>query len=425
MMVATGIMAVVVLGGFQAYQYFNKETIKEAKKMDDISEFNALTKDLVNFTEGAGISTFYLNQPVKTKNCNDSEPCVRQLAGQNFIPFTGTLPIGLNGNDCMQFYSDASGQIEGKQAFPGKTTWGEKIWKQKNLELSEAQELYATWIIKDETSPPFLMAKTRDASLFLKILVGGSVARSRTEEGLHGGLNYAFFETDSPTASIASLKGYPFLIYNALYNNHFTIQYADDIIACKDNRSSCINLMNKVANPDLLSDDLSIATRIKGVFPGKIFAIRFRPIDFQTPFFKNIVDRQLLPSSCLSSWGDGAQSPSDYFFPTKVLSVSKNPADPDSELATNPINLLYLPKFAGTREMPDVKGIYVAMPIDIVSLKAEATTTPGTSQLVSELWHHTEIKKRIKIHKLKTPFTITRKLGTPEMGMWYNPIKKN
>jgi prepilin-type N-terminal cleavage/methylation domain-containing protein len=422
MMIATGIMTIVVFGGFQAYQYFNSQTIKEAKKMDDLSEFNALTKDLVSFTEGGGISTFYLNQPVKTKNCNDTEPCVRQLVGQNFVAPTSALPNGLTGNDCMQFYSDAGGKLEGKKAYPGKITVGEKIWKPKVLELSDAQELYATWILKDETSPPFLMAKTRDASVFLRLLRGPQSTIERISS--HGGLQHAFFDSDATKEAVTGLVGYPFLIYNALYNNQYNIQYAQEIISCTDHRSDCIALMQKVQNMAGLND-VAISNITGAIFPDQVFAVLFRPIDFQVPFFKNIVDRQQLPSTCLSSWGNGIQSSSDYFFPTKALSVSLDPDETNSELGTNPLNLFYLSKYATKRDMPVVKGIFVAMPIDIVTYKVEAGASSGVNQLVSELWHHTEIKKKTKIHKLTSPFTVVRKLGSPEMGMWYNPIKKN
>ena len=421
MMIATGIMTIVVLGGFQAYQYFNSQTIKEAKKMDDLSEFNALTKDLVSFTEGGGISTFYLNQPVKTKNCNDTEPCVRQLVGQNFVAPTAALPNGLTGNDCMQFYADASGKLEGKKAYPGKITVGEKIWKPKVLELSDAQELYATWILKDETSPPFLMAKTRDASVFLRLLRGPQ--STIASQGSHNGLQHAFFDSDASKDVLTTLIGYPFLIYNALYNNQYSIQHAQEIISCKDQRSKCITLMEKIG-PLFQTTDAYISSVTGANFPDQVFAVLFKPIDFQVPFFQNIVDRQQLPSTCLSSWGNGIQSSSDYFFPTKALSVSLDPNELNSELS-NPLNLFYLSKYATKRDMPGVKGIFVAMPIDIVTYKVEAGASSGAYQLISELWHATEIKKKVKIHKLTSPFTIVRRLGSPEMGMWYNPINKN
>jgi hypothetical protein len=359
---------------------------------------------------------------VKTKNCNDTEPCVRQLVGQNFVAPTGALPNGLTGNDCMQFFSDASGKLEGKKAYPGKASVAEKIWKPKVLELSDAQELYATWILKDETSPPFLMAKTRDASIFLRLLIHPS---STIEfQSSHSGLQHAFFESDSSKDVVTGLTGYPFLFYNALYNNQYTIQYAQEIISCVDHRADCIALMQKGQNM-APATDASISTLTGANFPNQVFAVLLRPIDFQAPFFKNIVDRQLLPSTCLSSWGNGIQSTSDYFFPTKAMSVSLDPDELNSELGSNPINLFYLPKYVLKRQMPMVKGIYVALPIDLVTYKVEANATSGVKQLVSELWHHTEIKKKTKIHKLTSPFTIVRKLGSPEMGMWYNPIKKN
>lgn len=102
MLIASAIMVVVVAGGYQAYNYFNQQTVKEAKKMDQVSEFTALTKDLISFTEGAGISTFYLNMPIKVTSCAENEPCVRKLNGEKFETATN-LPTNLTSNTCMQF----------------------------------------------------------------------------------------------------------------------------------------------------------------------------------------------------------------------------------------------------------------------------------------------------------------------------------
>jgi prepilin-type N-terminal cleavage/methylation domain-containing protein len=423
MMIATAIMSVVVLGGFQAYSYFNDQTIKEAKKMDDISEFNALTKDLVNFTEGAGISTFFLNQPIKSSNCNETEPCVRQLNDQTFKAPTGSLPGALNGNTCVQFYKDAKGKIDSKLAFIGKPS-ADKVWAPSDLELTASKELYATWIIKDESSPPFLMMKSRDASIFLKYLVG-EITVSRVKESTYQGMSHAFFESDTAVDVLNKLKGYPFLIYNSLYSNQYTIRYAHEIVSCKERRADCIALMQILYPTPLPTSDAALSIHSGGNFPDKVFAINFKEIDFQNSFFKRIFDRQQLPTSCLSSWGNGVQPASGQYFPSKVLSVSPDPDEIDSEIDVNPVNILYLGKYIYKKTLKSpTKGVYVALPIDIITLRAEQSEVPGIHQLVSELWHHHEIKKKIKIHKLQTPFTISRKLGSAEMGIWYNPIKK-
>jgi hypothetical protein len=425
-MVAMGIMSVVVFGAFQAYLFFSGQTAKEAKKMDDISEFNALTKDLISFTEGAGISTFYLNLPVKSTGCNDTEPCVRKLNEQTFSTPTSALPAGLSANACVQFYKDATGKLDSKPAFIGKPA-ADKVWAPRDLELTGDEELYATWIIKDETSPPFMMVKSRDSSIFLKYLTGSAVLKSRSGtagESTHQGLLHSFYESDTAVETMDKLQGYPFLIYNALYSNQYSIRYAEEIVSCRDRRTDCINLIKKLS-PTLPTSDAAISLAIGGNFPDKIFAINFREIDFQAPFFKNIFDRQSLPSSCLSSWGNGVQPASGHYFPSKVLSVSLDPDEIDSEIDKNPVNLVYLGKYIFKKTNAATKGIYVALPIDIITFKAELATAPSTYQLVSELWHHTEIKKKTKIHKLSAPFTISRKIGSAEMGIWYNPIKKN
>ena len=422
MLIASAIMSVVVFGGFQAYTYFNQQTVKEAKKMDDISEFNLLTKDLLNFSEGAGISTFFLNLPIKAKDCVDDKPCVRQLVGQNFKNPTVSLPTGLTANECVQFYKDAKGTLDSKAAYPGKTA-KDKIWETKDLLLSGDQELYATWILKDETSPPFMMVKSRDSSIYLSLITQNLMTDISTPKAL----KHAFFESNSPQDAITQLKGYPVLIYNSQVGSIYNIQFAEEIISCNQDRQACINLMKILYVEAPTQDDTTLSGNLIAKFPTNVYAIKFKPMDFQAPFFKQILDRQNLTPNCLSSWGNGTQPSSGYFFPSSVLSVSPDASETDSNIGSNPINLIYLPKDAYKKLGGNSakKGIYVALPIDIVTYKAEVDATSGALQLVSELWHPTEIKKKIKIHNLKSPFMFTRKLGSPEMGIWYNPIKKN
>lgn len=421
MVIAAGIMTVVVFGGFQAFQFFNSQTSKEAKKMDDISEFNALTKDLLSFTEGAGISTFYLNLPIKTQGCNDKEPCVRELVGENFVAPTASIPSTLSANACMQFYKDAKGKIDSKLAYPGKH-FMDKIWETKPIELSLTQELYATWPLKDTTSPPFMMVKGRDSSLYLRQLSG----RMQTGLGDHG--VHAFYETDANKENILKLKGYPFLTYSAMINNQYIIQYAHDIVSCADERSRCITLMKKVIDSSDAGywDDPKISFDIDASFPTKVYAIEFRPIDFSNPFFSEILDRQQLPTPCLSSWGEGRQPVNGYYFPSVTPSVSSPSADPVAsvDLSVVPQNLLFLNKYSLDRLNKSQKGMWVTLPIDIITFRVEQDAPETPLKLVSQMWHHTEIKKKTKIHSLKAPFIITRKLGSPEMGIWYNPIKK-
>lgn len=422
MVIAAGIMTVVVFGGFKAFEYFNSQTKKEAKKMDDISEFNALTKDLVSFTEGAGISTFYLNLPIKTQGCNETEPCVRELTGEKFVAPISPIPNNLSATNCMQFYKDAKGQAESKIAFPGKT-YVDKVWGPKEIELSLTQELYATWVLKDTSSPPFLMMKSRDSSLYLSQLSGSF----QLAVGNYG-LNHVFYESDSSKDALLKLQGYPFLTYNSLMTNQYLIQYAAEIVSCEDQKDKCVTLMRKTdpgGSPSNWSD-AAIGLNTGTSFPSKVFAIEFKPVDFNEPYFKEIFDRQSLPTNCLTKWGDGKQATSGSFFPSSSLSISSTSTDLAADtINLNPVNQLFLNKHTMDRTNKSQKGSWVTLPIDIITYRIEQRANSQDLQLVSQMWHPTEIKKKIKIHQLKAPFTLTRKLGSPEMGIWYNPIKKN
>jgi hypothetical protein len=425
MIIATGILAVVVAGGIQAYLFFSNQTVKEAKKMDQLSEFTTLTKDLISFTEGAGISTFYLNLPIKTTSCNAVEPCVKQLDGETFKT-PDSLPANLSSNTCIQFYKDAKGAIESKEAYPGKP-YEDKIWENKDLEIT-TQNLYATWTIKDETSPPFMMIKGRDSTIFLKQL-RDLVQVGADTPGEHHNVNHSFYASDASPQLIKSFEHYPFIIYSTHYPAQYNIQEAEEIVSCFQNKIKCIQILKKI-NGSALSpfdwiNDNKVANALKlnpGDFPGKVYAIKYKAINFADPYFKQIVDRQLLPGNCKSQWGDNKQEANGYFFPSKVLSVSSAATDTSSQIAHFPIKPLYLSKYATSRGINEGTA-FVTMPIDIVTFRAEATNAPGVYQLVSQLWYPTGIKKKIKIHKLTSPFVITRKLGSQEIGIWYNPLK--
>jgi len=421
-MIASAIMLVTIAGGYKAYEYFSNQTSKEAKKLDQVSEFTALTRDLMSFTEGAGISTFYLNLPIKVSGCSVDGPCVKQLDGEKFID-PASLPSNLSSLSCIQFYKDAKGYLEYKPAYPGKPQYKDKIWENKTIEIGTTENLYTTWTIKDPSSPPYMMIKSRDASVFLK-QIRGDAQVSRTNEGNHSGLKHSFFVSDSNISVIKELTGYPFLIYNTTYPNQYMIQEAEEIISCSERRSDCLSFLRKII-PNIEDNN----TKIKGglgilEFPNKVFAIKFKPLDFQNPFFSEIVTRQNLPSNCKDQWGDGRQEAGGYFFPSKAFSVSPDPSEPNHELNQIPINTLYIGKYAYSRDILNSVA-YVALPIDIITFKAEETQTQGIYQLISQMWHPIEIKKRVKIHKLTAPITFSRKLGSQEFGVWYNPIKKD
>jgi prepilin-type N-terminal cleavage/methylation domain-containing protein len=432
MMIAAAIMVVVVLGGIAAYNHFRSQTVVEISKMDDISQFNLLTKDLITFSEGAGISTFYLNMPIKTTSCTDDLPCVRQLDNKTFVNPTGSMPPELSGKDCIQFYKDAEGKLESKMAYPGKPALKDKIWDNPEIDLaSMTRELYATWVLKDPASPPFLMMKTRDSSVYLSLL-RTKLQKSRQENQASNNVLYAAFESDSDVDVIKNLKGYPFLIYNSTFISHYTIQFAEDIIDCKNNLEVCKDYTKKigaVVGLDLNTLNNTNATNF-GPFIGasstdKVYFIKFSPIDFSQPFFQNIYTGNDLPSDCQTSWGEGLQPSSQYLFPTKALSVSEV-SEEISDLKPAPINVLHLNHHYGDKPSGQIeKGIMVALPIDIITFKIEQASENDPKNLVTELWHHTEIKKKTKIYNLKSPFILTRKLGSQELGIWYNPLQRN
>ena len=426
-MIAAGIIGIVSLAGMRAFQYFNKETKKELSKMDNLAEFNLLAQDFLKFAESAGISTAYLNLPVKTSGCSATEPCVRKLVNNTLVnPKAGEVPQAITQNACIQFYWDGKGSLDYQLAYPEKPNRKDEIVNIENLNLSSFQnnaDIVASWTLKDEKSPPFMLLKLREKQVILKYLRGSKFEISRSSNT--NNLRHAFFESDESPETVGQLKGFPFLIYNSILNNHFTIQYAKDIIPCKERASECKTLLGKISQTPATDVELSANSNSK--FPDKVFAIHFENINFDKSPFREIKNNYSVPAKCLGSgWGQGKQSPGDYLFPSKAFSV----AEPDSSTSDlggiDPVNVLHLSHYyTGVNLSQDLKkGLMVALPIDIVSYKIKKTKDSKQLQLLTDQWHATENKEKVRISNLKGPLFITRKLGSPEIGLWYNPLKK-
>jgi hypothetical protein len=274
------------------------------------------------------------------------------------------------------------------------------------------------------------MMKTRDSSIHLRLLGYKNIIQaSRAYNQSHSNVLHAVFESDSDVEVITNLKGYPFLIYNSTFISHYTIQFAEEIIDCKSRLSDCQTITKNIANETSIMSQtrLTFGPYIGASETNKVFLIKFSPIDFTQPFFQNIYTGNNLPADCQSSWGDGTQPNTQYLFPTKALSVSAIATDASSDIiGPTPFNVLHISHYALDKPFKNVeKGVMVALPIDIITFKIEQPTSADQKNLVTELWHHTEIKKKTKIYNLKSPFILTRKLGSQELGIWYNPLQRN
>lgn len=425
MMVAAGITGILVLGGMRVIEYFTKETKRELGKMDSLSEFNLLTQDFLKFTENAGISTVYLNLPVKTKNCGKDEPCLKKLSGNTYVETAaGDIPSELRDNVCIQFYWDGNGRPESGRAYPEKAKNKDEITEIRPLDTASFQkgnELSVTWTLKDEKSPPIPLLKMRDHQVVLKFLRGEHFGLSKLNN--KGKYLHSFYESEESPETVKQLTGYPFLIYNSLLNRHYTIQYAQEIISCKENASRCKSLLPKMSPSEVNNKSLSLESGAD--FPNKVFAIKFKEINFDTSIFKELKDRYKLPAECLASWGKGMQPQENYLFPSRAFSVSQDDSDSADLGGKDPVNVIHLSHYYTSAELSqDVrKGLMVAVPIDIVTFKVQRMGDTKRLQLVSELWHATDIKRKIKINDLKAPFVLARKLGSPELNLWYNPPK--
>lgn len=432
-MVAMGISALVLLLGTQAYQYFTDQTKVELSKLDDVQQFNLLTKDMLGFSESAGLSTLYFNLPVKIKDCAPDTPCLNTLNDDG--SFSGVaeanLPDALRSQTCAQFFRDSFGVPVNKRAYTNSLEMVASF-RDYNANLA-GRDLYFTWPMKDENSAPFTLLKLRDVSMFLTL---APMQFGREHLFTSGADRFkAVFKTTMPTEQIQKFQGYPFLFYGSKYQGHFGFYAARSVLTCKGQHQACLDaftqgVYNPATNappgtPFALSDftDDTVVMGLEKINMGGSDS-GAGPADF----FGDLYARLNLPDDCQYSWG-GTQNKAQWLFPSGMLSIF-NPVDANKDVnadATGYYNLQLYNKHAtietaASNTDPGKAPYGYLVPVDIIRYSVEsAGVTNQHKALVARLWHLTEVKKLTKITHLKSPLYFTRKMGSSEFGIQYNP----
>lgn len=439
--VAVGITAIVALIGAQAFQYFNKQTKGKITELNTIQQFNLLTKDMLSFSESAGLSTLYFNMPVRLKNCEEGRPCVRHLksvpvtdcpAGQTCPPrdqwsalTTEEIPAVVKDEQCLQFYRDSHGKPVDKPAFVNTSTATELAGTFRNFNYtSSGIEAFHTWPLVDETSAPLLIVKLKNVGDYFSLNSAMSIGRDfiRSNNGDQPAFRAAVFDSSMSASTAAKYVGTPMLFYGSQNQGHFAYYYAASILPCRDNREACLQeILTNIYDAD------AITPNIEAGITDQSFVIGLRPFDMTTSYFSEAVQRTNVPDECKYSWA-ARQDASQYFFPNGLMSIW-NPAVPDSDInpdTRNYYNPTSYHKYAAF-SMPDGDrnpSFGQLLPVDFIRYGVEKIRLPRNKtrlDLVAHTWHETEEKKLTKITNLTNTFWFTRKLGSNEFGVDYSP----
>lgn len=448
-MIATAITAVVTLLGFQAYTFLNKETKDRVAELNSVQQFNLLTKDLLSFSESAGLSTLYLNVPVPIKNCEEGKPCLRQLkrvladactegadcaSSEKWLPVPeDKLPHQIKNQKCVQFYTDNFGQPENKKAFPDTEGSTEMVARFHDFSFtSTSEQFHFTWPLENENSTPLILLKVRNIGHYFSLNPGMSFSRDslRSAASADVSLRAAVFDSNMTPAEVKLYEGYPVLFYGSQNQGHFAYYFISSVSSCRENRDACLEEIATKIYTSPSGGELPASMTAK--ITDSSYVLGLRPIEMDSPFFSDFYDRLNVPegtgvTGCQYSWG-GTQDPNNFLFPNGLLSVF-DPSSPASDAnpdARNYYNPTLYNKYAAY-EMPgssnrDPYGQLI--PVDIIRYSVEKIQIGEGKErydLVAQLWHATNIKKLVKISKLSAPFLFTRKLGTSEIGMEYSP----
>lgn len=421
LVIASTISMGVALGGYHAYTYFNKQTKTELTKLSDVQQFNALTKDMLRFAESAGISTLYLNLPVAAKSCEDNKPCLRSLDAAGVWENPTDIPSAAQSETCLQFFRDSLGKPIDRHAYPptdSKPLSEELLGMFRNYNvINKTGETYFTWPLQNEESVPFLLMKVRDIGAHFKLV--GTPKFQFDRANLRPGSTTSVFESPLSPDQAKKFVGYPFVLYGSKNQGQFGIYVAHDIIPCRDDKLNCANILNS---------DMHDGGYVEADITNEMFLLDIRALDMESPFFSEIYSRLDLSTDCQFAWG-GKQNPRQFLFPNGLLSIhnavnSAANINADSSKYYHP--MLYNKHASIEAAIHDLgsPSYAYALPIDLIRYSVEKlpSTSPGPARysLISQLWHLTDTKKLVKISHLKAPLWFSRKLGSTELGIWYN-----
>jgi hypothetical protein len=448
-MVATAIAMGVLVAGFNAYTYFTQKTQVELSKLDETQQFGLLTKDFLKFSEGAGLSTVYLNLPISIKNCvDDSKPCLRKLGtNESFIsPGAGdgaTFPEfkGLKDKSCVQFFRDSHGDLKFSSAYNLSGGMAEQVNRFQNYNLQETNsDYYLTWPMRDANSVPFILMKVRDVNQYFKLMADHTLFQyDHAAFEAKKDFRKAFFESNVSPEQAKDFIGYPFLIYGGKYQNQFGVYVAKDITFCDGSPNTCKSGLGELIGSTDAVDAARFVLPLGSTDPEQspnVYMITLDKIDFaQDRFFAETVEGVKASlgdqaEDCFKPWAATSGADAQYLFPSGRLSVFNAPADSSAAVTSdgfyNPMQYnKHASIEANTQEMGAAPYMFM-IPIDIVryTVRANKTTKEQgmTYALMSELWHMTEKKESMKVTNISgdKPFYFTRKLGSPEISLWYS-----
>lgn len=259
-MIATAVSAITLMMVTSAMLNFTTSSFRIQNQVKDEQEQKQFATRFVPIVESASIASSYQNLPIKfaTSGACDAmtvatpEACVREMDAttRQFSSFDATTweDASSAANDTtIQFYRDQYGKVSTRSAqignFPcyeaGLTTndcdsasptiqWFGNI-AIPNSHLS--RNLYATWVLKDTASKPFLMLRQSNVFNYLTFdwIASDTSNYSATPAGQYSRWKIS---TNASTFSASLISGSVILIYDSSNPDINLFQYINAVTDC-------------------------------------------------------------------------------------------------------------------------------------------------------------------------------------------------
>lgn len=235
---------------------------------------------------------FFAHVPISLRSCAPKMPCVRRLdnLSRRFVPnetvtsdslLSQTLDLLPSSDVAIEMYRDYNGELDDEELESIKSTSGKVFYNIRRasplrslpavVSRAGAPALYATWPLRDTTSPGVPMLVQRDSDAYFSQIPGAASSASLSTK-------YGLFTSGTNNFNVEVLRKSLAVFFNTLEPTQFSIVYVGDVQPCFANGSSspssiCQSVQNAI-NPTLNLSDPSLV----GVVAAEIMPVDESPL---------------------------------------------------------------------------------------------------------------------------------------------------
>lgn len=342
---------------------------------------------MVEFAEA---SYYFSHLPIPIACASEKSPCLRIIdpVENKFVSADGAFK-NKTGESFVEFYRDDRGQVKNDHKLFTASGVDILYSSTPSLDLSEQKkEVFVTWPLVDETSPPFPILHRLGVSMYFG-LDGALATSAPTGEYV---LLTAYGMESSAVDLSEQVQGRLVVLYNNADVKQFSVMRIVDVRKCVPNDSFC-----------------------KGIVPAT-YTVKDGHYAVKLMAVSDVDLRGFVPTAAEIGSVDAGNwrgaSVNSYFFPTGFSTLFKlNDGDLSGDLDIR--------KWAHFYHANNLRGEMLVMPVELTSYRlVKGGISKGSYKLMQRSFGKGTQDGQVEIDDVTGPIFIARKLGTKTISVY-------